>query len=63
MGDYSIKQELFHKTCRGRMIVRSICYIKTRGEIRATKGDKRGTEYNDVQGIKEESGGKKVDQF
>jgi len=32
----------------------------------ATKGDKRGipsTSYNDVKGIKEESGGKKVDQF
>jgi len=42
------------------MIERSICYFKTRGERRATKGK---TEYNDVKGMKEESGGKKVDQF
>jgi len=45
------------------MIERSICYFKTRGERRATKGDKRGrpfTTYNDVKGMKEESGGKKV---
>jgi len=36
-----------------------------RGERRATKGDKRGskTEYNDVKGMKEKSGGRKVDQF
>jgi len=42
-----------------------ICYFKTRSERRATKGDVRGRpiEYNDVKGMKEESGGKKVDQF
>jgi len=51
------------------MIERSICYFKTRGERRATKGDNRfvclfrKTEYNDVKLMKEESGGKKVDQF
>jgi len=33
------------------MIERPICYFKTRGERRATKG------------MKEESGGKKVDQL
>jgi len=33
----------------------------TRGERRATKSDTRRV-YNDVMGIKEESGGKKVDQ-
>jgi len=44
-------------------MVRSICYFKTRGERRATKGDKRGRPYNDVKEMKEESGGKKVDQF
>jgi len=47
------------------MIVRPICYFKTRGERRATKGDKRRkkTEYNDVKGMKEASEGKKVHQF
>jgi len=46
------------------MIIRSICYFKTRGERRITKGDKRGRlSINDVKGMKEESGGKKVDQF
>jgi len=41
------------------MIVRSICYFKTRGERRATKGDKeKKTEYNDEKGMKDESGGK-----
>jgi len=41
------------------MIEKSICYFKTRGERRATKGDKRGmTKYNDVKGMKAESGGK-----
>jgi len=35
-----------------------------RGERRATKGDKgRRQSSNDVKGMKEESGGKKVDQF
>jgi len=33
------------------MIIRSICYFKTRGKRRATKGDKK-TEYNDVKGMK-----------
>jgi len=33
---------LFHKTGSSRMIIRSICYFKTRGKRRATKGDKRG---------------------
>jgi len=50
-----------------RMIERSICYFKTRGDRRATKGDKRGrqstTIMNYVKGMKEESGGNKVDQF
>jgi len=46
------------------MIERFICYFKMKGERRATKGDKRGRlEYNDVKGMKEESRGKKVDQF
>jgi len=45
------------------MIVRSICYFKMRGERRATKGDKRRRPSNDVEGLKAESGGKKVDQF
>jgi len=46
------------------MIERSVCYFNTRGERRETKADKeRKTEYNDVNGMKEESGGKKVDQF
>jgi len=27
---------------RNRMITKSVCNIKTRGERRATKGDKRG---------------------
>jgi len=44
------------------MIIKSICYFKKRGETRAAKGDNR-TEYNNVKGIKEESGGKKIDQF
>jgi len=50
-----------------RMIERSICYFKMIGDRRATKGDKRGTPsttiMNYVKGMKEESGGKKVDQF
>jgi len=50
-------------TKRSRMIERSICYFKTRGERRATKGEERKTEYNDVKGMKEESGGNMVDQF
>jgi len=46
------------------MIERSIYYFKTRGERRASRGDQRGRpEYNDVKGMKEESGCKKVDQF
>jgi len=45
------------------MIERSICYFKTRNERRATKGDKRGTPNITMKGIKQESGGKKVDQF
>jgi len=44
------------------MIVRSICYFKTRGDRRATKGDKRGRPST-TKGMKEECGGKKVDQF
>jgi len=35
------------------MIERSICYFKTRGERRATKGERK-TKYNDVNGMKEE---------
>jgi len=37
---------------RSRMIERSVCNFNTRGERRATKGDKRTekmTEYNDVK--------------
>jgi len=36
----------------------------TRGEIRVTiyRRQEKKTEYNDVNGLKEESGGKKVDQ-
>jgi len=46
------------------MRLRSICYFKTRGERRAIMGDEeRKTECNNVKGMKEESGGKKVDQF
>jgi len=38
--------------------------LKTRGDRRAIEGDKeRKTEYSDGKGKKEESGGKKVDQF
>jgi len=45
------------------MIVRlAICYFKTRCESRATKGDKRRIPST-TKGMKEESGGKKVDQF
>jgi len=59
MEDCSIKQEQ-----NDRKIY--ICYFKTRGERRATKGEgwsEIKTEYTDVKGMKEESGGKKVDQF
>jgi len=41
------------------MVERSICHLKTRGRRRV----RRNTEYNDVKGMKKESGGKKVDQF
>jgi len=36
------------------MIIRSIYYFKTTGRY------EKKTEYNDVKGMKEESGGKKV---
>jgi len=41
------------------------CYSKTRSKRRVKrKGEKRGRpSTNDVKGMKEESGGKKVDQF
>jgi len=45
------------------MVERSICCFKTRGERRASKGNKRGRQHNDVKGTKEESRGKNVDQF
>jgi len=45
------------------MIVRSICYFKTRGESSATVWYEKKTEYNDVKGMKEESGGKKLSSF
>jgi len=44
------------------MIERSICYFKTRGEKRVTKGVKRGRPST-TKGMKKESGGKKVDQL
>jgi len=41
------------------MIERFICYFKTReGRLKV-----RNTEYSNVKGMKDESGGKKVDQF
>jgi len=48
------------------MCVRSICYFKTRDKRRATRvhiREKDPSVLNDVKGLKEESGGKKVDQF
>jgi len=58
MEDFSIKQ----LEQNDRKIY--LLYFKTRGERRATKGGKRGRpSYKDVKGMKEESGGKKVDQF
>jgi len=49
---------------RSRLIIRSICNFKTRGErerLRLIREE--DYEYNDVKGMKEESRGKKVDQF
>jgi len=45
---------------RSRMIIRSICNFKTRGERSATMDNKRRQR---LKGMKEKSGGKKVDQF
>jgi len=42
------------------MIIKSICNVKTRSERRATKGEEKKTEYNDVKEMKEESRDKKV---
>jgi len=57
MEDCSIKQEQNDN--------KIYLVFKTRGERRATKGDtrRRPIKYNDVKGLKEENGGKKVDQF
>jgi len=44
------------------MIVRFICYFKTRGESKASKGDKRRPSTT-MNGMKEKSGGKKVGKF
>jgi len=53
MGDCSAKQ---------KQKDRKICLqFKTRGERKATKGDKRRRLSRIVMGMKEESGGKKVD--
>jgi len=38
---HDVDQMGYYSTKRSRMIIRSICYFKTRGERRATKGDKR----------------------
>jgi len=54
MKDYSIKQEQNERKI-------SVCNFKTRGERRATEGDKR--RKPSIKGMKEESGGKKVDSF
>jgi len=45
------------------MIIRSICYFKMRGESRAVRVIGEKTEYNDVKGLREESGSKKFDHF
>jgi len=45
-----------------RMIERSICYFKTRGERRATKGDEKGRPRCEGNERRERIG-KKVDQF
>jgi len=46
-------------TNRSRIIIKTICNLKTRVERRATKGDQK-TEHNDVKGMKEETGGEKL---
>jgi len=57
MGDSSTKQEEKDR--------KSVCTFKTRGERKATKGNKRrrpSRTNHDVKGM-QENGGKKFDQF
>jgi len=44
------------------MIIKSFVILRREVRERRLREEKK-TEYNDVKGMKEESGGKKVDQF